>query len=265
MSPFWRSSSVRPTGPTIMRFLRQLGIDLVRYYNRLEVRVDAPIPDRPCLIVGNHGFGGIIDLNVFALLGTIDQLGGGRPVTALTHQLAWTLKVGPLLETLGSKPANSASAMQAFAAGHHVVVLPGGDLEAGKSFRHRNRVDFAGRTGFARLAMQAGVPILPIVTAGAGETLFVLTDGRWLARWLRVDKLLRAKALPISISIPWGLNVGIVGLLPYLPLPAKLQTVVLRAMEPVDDEDPAAYACRVERVMQATMDELAAQRTLLIG
>ena len=249
----------------IMMFLRQVGIDLVRYYNRLDLRVDELIPDRPCLIVGNHGFGGVVDLNVFALLGTLDKLGGARPVTVLTHQLAWSLKVGPLLETVGSMPASAKSAEDAFAAGHHVVVLPGGDVDAGKSFRHRNRVDFAGHTGFARLAMNAGVPIIPIVTAGAGETLFVLTSGRPLARWLRLDKLFRYKVLPVSISIPWGLNVGLVGLLPYIPLPAQMQTVVMPSMAPLEGEDPAAFAARVEAAMQSTLSELAARRRPFIG
>jgi 1-acyl-sn-glycerol-3-phosphate acyltransferase len=250
---------------SIMTFLRQAGIELVRHYHRLDVRVDSPIPDRPCLIVGNHGFGGVVDLNVFALLGTLDKLGCGRPVTALTHQLAWTLQLGPLLETVGSRPANETSALAAFAAGHHVLVLPGGDIDAGKSFRDRNRVDFAGRTGFAELAIDAGVSIVPIVTVGAGETLFVLTSGQTLARRLRLDRLLRMKALPISISIPWGLNVGLVGLLPYIPLPAKMQTVVLPSMDPGVGEEPAAFASRVETAMQSTATELASRRRLFIG
>jgi 1-acyl-sn-glycerol-3-phosphate acyltransferase len=253
-------SASTPWGTAGMRFLRQVGIDLVRYYNRLEVRVEQVLPDRPCLIVGNHGFGGIFDLNVFAVLGTLDQLTGDRPVTALTHQLAWTLRVGPLLETVGSRPANSGSATGAFAAGHHVLVFPGGDIEASRPHRRRNQVTFAGRSGFAQLAIETGVPIVPVVTAGAGDTLFVLSDGQPLARWLGLDRLLRYKVLPVSISIPWGLNVGLVGLLPYLPLPAKMRTVVLPAMSARSGEDPAAYAARVEAAMQVAMDHLVDDR-----
>ncbi|MDQ1632544.1 MAG: hypothetical protein QOC80_2516 [Frankiaceae bacterium] len=240
----------------VLRFLRRLGIELVRHYHRLEVTIDAPLPDRPCLVVGNHGFGGIIDLNVFAVLGILDQLSTTRPVTVLTHQLAWTLRVGPLLESLGSRPASRASATEAFASGHHVLVFPGGDVEASKPWRRRHRVTFAGRTGFAAMAIQTNVPIVPIVTAGAGSTLFVLTDGQPLARRLGLDRLLRYKVLPVSISIPWGLNVGLVGLLPYLPLPAKLRSRVLPAMEPDEGESAAAFAVRVEAAMQSAMGEL---------
>ena len=250
------AADARPWGTDVVRILRQVGIDLVRYYNRLEVRVEEPLPDRPCLLVGNHGFGGIFDLNVFAVLGTLDQLAGQRPVTALTHHLAWTLRVGRLLETVGSRPASHRSALDAFAAGHHVLVFPGGDVEASRPFPRRHQVTFAGRIGFARLAIETGVPIVPIVTAGAGNTLLVLADGQRLARRLHLDTLLRYKVLPVSLSIPWGLNVGLVGLLPYLPLPAKMRTAVLPAMTAADGEDPAGYATRVHDAMQAAMDQL---------
>ncbi len=240
----------------VLRFLRRSGIELVRHYHRLDVRVDAPLPERPCLVVGNHGFGGIFDLNVFAVLGILDRLVTDRPVTVLTHQLAWTLQVGPLLESLGSRPASRTSARDAFAAGHHVLVFPGGDIEASKPFRRRHQVTFAGRSGFAEMAMQADVPVVPVVTAGAGNTLLVLTDGQAMARRLGLGRLLRYKVLPVSVSIPWGLNVGLVGLLPYLPLPAKMRSRVLPAMRPGEGEDAVDFAARVEATMQKAMDEL---------
>jgi hypothetical protein len=37
------------------------------------------------------------------------------------------------------------------------------------------------------LAVEAGVPFVPVVTAGAGQSLLVLSDGRRLARALRLD------------------------------------------------------------------------------
>ena len=159
---------------------------------------------------------------------------------------------------MGCRPATAPGATEALGAGHHVLVWPGGDVDAGKSFRRRHEIDFAGRTGFARLALDTGVPIVPVVTAGAGETLFVLTSGEPLARWLRLDRRLRYKVLPVTISIPWGLSIGLVGLLPYLPLPARLQTVVMPAMEPGENETPVAFAARIQEAMQTTMDRLVA-------
>ena len=248
-----------------MSVLRQLGIEFVRRYHRLEIDSDAPELESPVLFVANHGFGGIFDLNVLAMGAALEQLKLTRPVTILTHQLAWILKVGPLLEPLGARPASHESAREAYENGHHVVVLPGGDLDAAKAWEDRNRIVFGGRAGFARLAVEFDVPVVPIVTAGAGESLFVLSSGERLARALRLDKILRVKALPLSVSLPWGVNLGAVGMLPYLPLPTKLRTRVLAPMKPEPDEDAEAYATRIQATMQDALDAMTENRKPLLG
>ena len=244
---------------------RRLGIEFVRRYNRLEVTADVGTLSGPVLFVANHGFGGIFDLNVFAVGATFEQLKLDRDVTILTHQVAWTLGVGRLIEPLGARPASTQSAEEAFEQGEHVAVFPGGDLDAAKAWDERNQVKFGGRSGFARLAIDAGVPIVPIVTAGAGESLFVISSGERLARAIRLDKLLRVKSAPVSISLPWGLSIGAVGMLPYLPLPTKLVTRVLPAMPPTDGADAADFAVRVETAMQDALTDMTSGRIPLIG
>ncbi|ORA06843.1 glycerol acyltransferase [Mycolicibacterium bacteremicum] len=244
---------------------RKLGIEFVRKYNRLEIDTAEHRFDEPVLFVANHGFGGIFDLNVFATSAALEQLQLDRDVTILTHQLAWTLGVGRFIEPIGARPASVESAQDAFARGEHVAVYPGGDIDAAKSWEDRNRIMFGGRTGFARLAIDNGVPIVPIVTAGAGESLFVISSGERLARATRLDRLLRLKSAPISVSLPWGLNIGAVGLLPYLPLPSKLQTRVLPAMPAAPGEEPEDYAARVESAMQTALTEMTDGRTPLLG
>jgi 1-acyl-sn-glycerol-3-phosphate acyltransferase len=248
-----------------LQSVRHRVVEFVRRYHRLQIDVEADSLDEPVLFVANHGFGGILDLNVMAVNAALGDLNLDRPVTYLTHQLAWTLGVGPIFEHLGARPASRESAKRAFAEGHHVVVFPGGDLDAGKSFSDRNRIVFGGRSGFARLAIDQRVPIVPIVTAGAGESLLVLTDGERLARALRLDRILRVKALPVSLSVPWGLNVGVVGMLPYLPLPTKLHTRVLPATRSTADEDADGYADRIHTLMQDALTEMTANRFPLIG
>ncbi len=245
---------------TAVSAAQKLGKDWVRRYHRLELSGELEAPMEPVLFVANHGFGGIFDLNVFAILATFDALKLDRPVTILTHQVAWTLGVGKLLEPLGARPASRQAAADGFADAQHVLVLPGGDLDAFKGFEDRNKIVFGGRSGFARLAMDAGVPIVPIVTAGAGESLMVLSDGQRLARALRLDKTLRLKALPVTVSLPWGLNVGGVGLLPYLPLPTKLATRVLAPITALPDESAQEFATRVETAMQEALTALAGER-----
>jgi hypothetical protein len=60
---------------------------------------------------------------------------------------------------------------------------------------------------------------------------------------------LRLKAALVTVSLPWGLSIGAVGILPYLPLPTKLHTRVLAAM-PSDEvklPTPTPHAFRPPR------------------
>ncbi len=237
----------------------------LRRYHGHEIQADATIPDAPSLIVCNHGFGGVVDLNVFALMHTFHRLDVTRPVTYLVHQLAWTLRAGRLVEAFGGRPASEEVARDALIAGHYVVVFPGGDVDAAKSWRDRHVVKFGNRSGFAKVAMTNNVPIVPVVTAGAGESLLVLNDGRRLARLLRLPRLARTKTLPVSLACPWGLNVGVAGVLPYAPLPTKLVTAVLPEMWPDDAEEPAVFASRVQSAMQDRLNRLVARRIPVIG
>jgi len=239
--------------------------EYLRRYHRHEVQVDAQLPETPALIVANHGFGGVVDLNVLALATVLDQLEDSRHVTFLVHQVTWTLGLGRPAEALGCVAGSAAAVDRAFAAADHVAVFPGGDIDAAKATKDRNRITFAGRSGFARVAMQYDVPVVPVVTAGAGESLLVLSDGQALARALRLPQLLRLKALPVSLTFPWGLNVGVAGMLPYAPLPTKLVTAVLPAMTPDDGESAQDFAARVEAVMQTRLTELTADRRPVVG
>jgi 1-acyl-sn-glycerol-3-phosphate acyltransferase len=128
----------------------------------------------------------------------------------------------------------------------------------------RNRVDFNRRKGFIRLALQQNVPIVPVVSIGGQETALFLTRGERLARVLALDRLFRLKVLPISVSVPWVINVGDV--LGHVPLPAK---ITIETLPPIDlraqfgpDPDVDDVYEHLIGLMQDTLDALAAERSL---
>jgi 1-acyl-sn-glycerol-3-phosphate acyltransferase len=125
-------------------------------------------------------------------------------------------------------PAANSFAEQIFTSGGSTLVYPGGDVEALRPWRDRNKIVFSGRQGFLRLAHKCNVKIVPVVATGGHDTLIVLNDGRRTAQLLRLDKLARVKTMPMTLSIPWGLSPLP---LPQFPLPAKIRMQVL---EPVD-------------------------------
>ena len=106
------------------------------------------------------------------------------------------------------------------------------------------------------------------MSIGGQETALFLSRGDGLAKALQLDKLFRLKVLPISLAVPWGLNVG--DFLGHVPLPAKVTTEVLPAIDlrehfgPEPDIDEVYEHITGE--MQRTLDALAAERRYpLIG
>jgi hypothetical protein len=67
------------------------------------------------------------------------------------------------------------------------------------------------------------------------------------------------------VSLPFGLSVGAVGMLPYLPLPTKLDTAVLPAMHPQPGETPEQFGDRVEAAMQHRLAEMTKGRRPILG
>jgi 1-acyl-sn-glycerol-3-phosphate acyltransferase len=143
-----------------------------------------------------------------------------------------------------------------------VLVFPGGDWEVHRPSWEGNKIDLGGRKGFIKLALNAGVPIVPVVTVGGQETALFLSRGTWLAKLTGADRYLRLKVLPISLSLPWILNVG--DLLGHIPLPAK---ITIEVGQPIDlreefgpEPDVDEVYEHITRRMQETLDGLAAER-----
>lgn len=237
---------------------------LASMYFRAEVDGLHHIPeDRPVLFVGNHSGGNMTPDSMVFMLAFNTYFGVERPVYALAHTLVTSWPVlGPFLRRWGVLTAGHDAARTALASGSCVLVYPGGDVETHREWTARHEIRFDGRKGFVRLAREAGVPIVPVVSSGGQNTYLPLTDGRRLAQALRLDRLARLKVLPISLAVPWGLNVG--DFLGHLPLPAKIRMEIL---EPIDvkerfGEDDATAYHYVTDLMQETLTALAADQVL---
>lgn len=250
---------------------------IVHGYFRGEVHGLEKLPEGPALIAGNHN-AGITSFEPFLLGYVWYKLTGGKtPIYFLGHDAMVSLPVvGNLLKRLGTIRASHEAASRAFAQGNKVLVLPGGNKEAFRPFWQRHQVDFCGRTGFVRLALQNSVPIVPMLCLGGHETLMVLGRGEALARWTGVKRYLRSDSFPIFLGLPWGVGLGPIF---HLPLPAKL-VVELGDPIAVDEVIEAAggpqeaandvhllreLSARTEAAVQAMMDRRAAERRPFIG
>jgi 1-acyl-sn-glycerol-3-phosphate acyltransferase len=113
------------------------------------------------------------------------------------------------------------------------------------------------------------VPIVPVATIGGHDTVFVLSEGRFIARWTGLGRRLRGATIPIISGFPLPLAIEILPM--HLPLPAKIRTEFLDAIEVDHDPDrleDRAYVDdvyqHVEGAIQAGMDRLAKRRSFPI-
>lgn len=233
----------------------------IKRYFRAEVRGLDSMPEvGGALVVSNHS-GGMFTPDVLVFAPEFyDKFGFDRPVYTLGHDMIFVGPIGDWLRRAGVIEANRENAANALRDGAVVLVFPGGDYDSYRSTLSENVIDFNGRTGYVRTAIETGVPIVPMVSIGAQETQLFLARGDSIARRLGLKRL-RAEILPISIGFPFGLSVFFP---PNLPLPSKIVTRVLKPIDVTaqfgEDPDVAEVDAHVRSVMQDALDELARER-----
>jgi len=238
---------------------------LASFYFRAEVRGLHNIPaDGPVLLVGNHSGGNMTpDTSVFTLAFNT-YFGAERRFYQLAHNLVLAMPGLARLRKFGTVAASHENAHKALDSGAALLVYPGGDYEVHRPSWDANKVDFGGRKGYVKLALEKNVPIVPVVAIGGQETALFLSRGDRLARLLGLDRAFRLKVLPISLALPWGLNVG--DMLGHIPLPAK---ITIECLPPVHLREQFGANPDVNQInrhvlseMQGKLDELAAERRL---
>jgi 1-acyl-sn-glycerol-3-phosphate acyltransferase len=237
---------------------------LTQLYFRTKVRGLERIPDGPSLLVGNHS-GGTLIADTFAFAYEfIDHFGPDRLFHQLAHDMVFKIPGLVTVPKYGTVPANHENARRALERGAALLVYPGGDYESYRPTTHANRVEFGGRSGFVKTALDADVPIVPVVAIGGQETALFLTRGEGAAKALQLDKLFRLKVLPLQVAPPYGLTV--LDMPGRIPLPAQITLQVLPPMdlraEFGDDPDRREVYEAITAEMQRTLDELAAERDL---
>ncbi|HTK67576.1 MAG TPA: lysophospholipid acyltransferase family protein [Pseudonocardia sp.] len=240
---------------------------LIDYWFRMEMEGWEHLPESPALLIGIHSGAPFVWDAWTVGVQWWRRFGPDRPLHGTAHDALMALPgVGGFFRSMGVLPAAPDSIMSALASGRDVAVWPGGEIDSLRPWTQRDRAILAGRKGFVKLAIRAGVPIVPIATVGGADAMPVLVRGDRLSRLLRLDRVARLKVFPIALSLPWGVAPA---LLPQFPLPAKIRTAFQPAVhlgtDPAlaDDEDYVERKYReVEDSIQHGMDALARRRAL---
>ncbi|MEU6561029.1 lysophospholipid acyltransferase family protein [Nocardia nova] len=205
----------------------------------------------PVMLVGNHTLLGGVDAPL--LVHEIYHR-TGRVVRGLAENVL--MRVPPVREMvhrIGSVRGSRDNCRTLLDHGEAVIVFPGGGREAMRHNRAKYQLEWEGRTGFARMAIESGVPILPTAMIGADDVFDVVFDGdhpvmsplRWAVEALGI----RANLTP-----PLMRGVGPT-VLPrperfYYSIGAPIETTPWR-----DAPDLDAAATELQRVVRKAVEE----------
>jgi 1-acyl-sn-glycerol-3-phosphate acyltransferase len=229
---------------------------LYRNWFKIRMRGLEHIPaSGGALVVANHS--GVLPVDAVMLqAGIFAEHPEHRTLRLLGADLVYSLPVlASLARRSGHTRADPGQAHQLLAAGQLVGTFPEGFKGIGKPFSERYRLQRFGRGGFARTAVQAGVPIIPCAIVGAEEIYPMIGNAEALARALRLPYF------PVTPLFPW------LGPLGAVPLPSNW---IIEFSKPVptcdlagradDDEQLADLADQVRDTIQARLDDLVIER-----
>lgn len=227
-----RGWSLKVRDPQVIESLMPFWEWFYRYYFRVKTDGWHHIPGQgKVLLVGSHNGGLAAPDMIMTMYDWFRRFGTQRPVYGLMHNNVWLINpsMARLAEQTGAIVARPQMAIAALQSGASVLVYPGGAQDVFRPHSQRNQINLAGRKGFIKLALREQVPIVPIISHGAHDTLFVLGDiydlvkqlHEWGMPWLlNTDP----EVFPIYLGLPWGISFGP---LPNIPLPGQIHTRVL--------------------------------------
>jgi 1-acyl-sn-glycerol-3-phosphate acyltransferase len=141
------------------------------------------------LLAGNHTLYGLVDI---PMLGLEIFEKTGRNLRGLADDNHFELPVWrDLLHRIGAVRGSRENCARLFEAGEAVLVFPGGGREVMKHKHEQYKLIWKERIGFARLAIQHGVPIVPFASVGVEDMFEIVIDAEDILRSPAGD-LLRA-------------------------------------------------------------------------
>jgi 1-acyl-sn-glycerol-3-phosphate acyltransferase len=133
------------------------------------------VPEKgPMLLVGNHTIYGMLDLPLMVL--ELDRRRGVYARGLAEHAHFAIPGWRDLLVRFGAVRGTRDNCRALLAAGEAVLVYPGGGREVAKRRGERYHLIWKQRLGFARMAIEAGCPIVPFGAVGAEEAYDIVLD-----------------------------------------------------------------------------------------
>lgn len=207
---------------------------------RVDVAGVEEVPrEGPVLFVANHS--GLLPYDGLVISHIAERETGRRPRFLVADWLVTLPFAQPWLARVGGVRACRENAHRLLRSGHSVIAFPEGSKGATKVFADRYRLQRFGRGGVVRVAIEAGVPIVPVSVVGAEETHPILFKLHGVARRVSLP------FLPVTPTFPW---LGPAGL---IPLPSKWR---VRFGAPIATDELGPEAAEDEVLLSRMTEEL---------
>jgi hypothetical protein len=183
--------------PSLIDEADQLFRPLRRLLSPVTIGTEHIPREGPVLLTGNHTLYGLLDI---PMLGLEIHAKTGRAVRGLADHNHFALPFWrDLLVKFGAVRGTREACSRLFDAGEAVLVFPGGGREVMKHKHEEYRLIWKERIGFAKLAIQHGVPIVPFASVGVEDMFEIVIDAEDILK-SRVGDLLRTLGITEQ---PW--------------------------------------------------------------
>ena len=213
-------------------------------YFRCEAHGTGYLPEKRAILVANHSgqlpLDGMMICTAALLHGTPPRL-----LRAMVERWMPTLPwVSTFFFRCGQVVGNRDDCRILLEHDEAILVFPEGVRGSGKTIWHRYELQQF-PSGFLRLALQTGAPIIPVGVVGGEESIVSVSDLKWLAKPLGMPYV------PVPALLP------VLGPLAMLPMPTKF---ILQFGEPlVLEGDPDAPDAELRPMIQQVEDAVREQ------
>jgi hypothetical protein len=160
--------------PSLVKELDRFLAPLKRLLSPVAVGLEHVPRQGAVLLAGNHTIYGVLDIPMLALE-VYEKT--GRLVRGLGDHNHFALPVWrDFLTRLGAVRGTRENCGRLFETGEAVLVFPGGGREVFKHKGEKYTLVWKERVGFARLAIQYGVPIVPFASVGVEDMFEIVLD-----------------------------------------------------------------------------------------
>jgi len=219
----------------IYKIMPHFFLELMKTYFRVKVEGGENIPRRGgAIIISNHS--GVSGFDAMVLHHEITRASKRYP-RVLTHHLWFINKTTSIpAQKLGFVEATTENGIKALRKRQLVVLFPEGEYGNFKpSSKAYQLQEF--KRGFVRMALEAGVPIVPTLVIGAEETHVNLSR-------LKLTRFLRGVILPLPLNI--------------IPLPSKWRIIFMEPIKLPYEKKAAGdreLVCELAEEIQEKMQE----------